>query len=144
MSYEELVELWANSQLEGKSLEITDEVTNAFISITDNERFLTDVAAAMERIKAERANHKKNNTPEYQTAKRAYDELVARYAESLLNVGVNLMGVHLEDMKTLEECAKYGVDGDLSHFYEDIRKAARSEIAANSCEIDFEESTMKM
>ena len=143
MSYEQLVDFMANSQLEGKSIVFEGEVANAFIAVTDKEKLSTDVAAACERIKAERESHKENNTPEYQTAKRAYDEVVARYAESL-NAGANLMGVYLEDMKTLEECAKYGVDGDLSHFYEDVRKAAHSEIAANSSEIDFEESTMKM
>lgn len=144
MSYEELVELYAISQLDGKPMELTDEMAEVFAQNPDNEKFSTDVAAAMERIKAERESHKENNTQEYQDAKRAYDELVARYAELLLNAGESLMGVSSEDMKKLEACAKYGVDGDLSHFYEEVRKAAHSEIAVKPREIDSNESTMKM
>ena len=144
MTYEQLVELYAESQLDRKHIELTDEMAEVFAQNPDKEKFSTDAAAAMERIKAERESHKKNNTPEYQDAKRAYDELVAKYAELLLNASESLMGVSPKDMKTLEACAKYGVDGDLSHFYEEVRNAAQSEIAANSSEIDSEESTMKM
>ena len=89
MSYEQLVDFMANSQLEGKSIVFEGEVANAFIAVTDKEKLSTDVEAACERIKAERESHKENNTPEYQDAKRAYDELVAKYAELLLNTGIS-------------------------------------------------------
>lgn len=142
MSYEELVELYAISQLNGNPVVLTDEMAEVFAQNPDKEKFSTDVEAAMERIKAERASHIANNTLEYQKAKGAYGELVAKYAELLLNAGKSLMGINPEDEIALEECAKYGVD--VSHFYEDISKAAHSEIAEKPREIDSNESTMKM
>ena len=100
-----------------------------------------EVIEAIDKL-IELENQKQSILSEYQDAKRAYDELVAKYAELLLNTGESLMGVSPKDMKALEACAKYGVD--VSHFYGDITKAAHSKNSANSSEIDYEESTMKM